>query len=341
MRLDDFNYVLPEDRIAQEPIEPRDKSKLMVLERASGLILHHVFSDLPKLLDRGDVLVLNKTKVIPARLWGCREKTGSVLEVLLLTRLDMDRWEVMVRPGRKARIGERLVFGNGELTAEVMDNTSAGGRVLKFFSVQPFELVLEKLGHMPLPPYIKNQIVDADRYQTVYASELGSAAAPTAGLHFTPSLLSELEQSGVEIVQVLLHIGLGTFRPVSTEDIREHKMHAEYYRVDEKAALSINQARANGKRIVAVGTTAVRTLETVADQTGTVFPASGLTEIFIYPGYEFKVVDAIITNFHLPRSTLLMLVSSFAGRERILEAYEQAIESGYRFYSFGDAMLII
>ncbi|KKM09221.1 S-adenosylmethionine tRNA ribosyltransferase [Clostridiales bacterium PH28_bin88] len=341
MRVADFDFHLPPELIAQEPIEPRDASRLMVLHRREGRLEHRRFRDIVNYLRPGDVMVLNSTRVIPARLFGVRAGTGAAIEVVLLTRLDLHRWEVLVRPGRKARTGDQLVFGDGELRAEVVDHTAAGGRVLEFQYRGTFEEILDRLGKMPLPPYIKKELVDRERYQTVYASQPGSAAAPTAGLHFTPGLLEEISQRGVEIVYLLLHVGLGTFRPVKVETVEEHHMHAEYYRLDEKTAETINRAKEKGGRVVAVGTTSVRTLETVSDERGRVAPGSGWTDIFIYPGYRFRVVDAMVTNYHLPKSTLLMLASAFAGREQVLAAYRQAVAEGYRFFSFGDAMLIV
>ncbi|BDG60801.1 tRNA preQ1(34) S-adenosylmethionine ribosyltransferase-isomerase QueA [Caldinitratiruptor microaerophilus] len=341
MKVADFDFELPPERIAQTPIEPRDASRLMVLHRDSGELEHRIFRDLPRYLRAGDALVLNDTRVIPARLIGEREGTGGRVEVLLLHPTGPDTWETLVRPGRKARPGQRLLFGGGRLRAEVQGLTPAGGRAVRFTYEGRFEDVLEELGRVPLPPYIRTELEDPGRYQTVYARDPGSAAAPTAGLHFTPRLLEEIAGLGVEIVYLTLHVGLGTFRPVQVEDVEEHVMHAEYYRVTEEAAARLNAARARGGRIIPVGTTALRTLETVADEAGVIRPGSGWTDIFIYPGYRFKATDALVTNFHLPRSTLLMLVSALAGRERILAAYREAVRLGYRFFSFGDAMLIL
>lgn len=341
MKVADFDFELPPERIAQTPIEPRDASRLMVLHRDSGELEHRIFRDLPRYLRTGDALVLNDTRVIPARLIGEREGTGGRVEVLLLHPTGPDTWETLVRPGRKARPGQRLLFGGGRLRAEVQGLTPAGGRAVRFTYEGRFEDVLEELGRVPLPPYIRTELEDPGRYQTVYARDPGSAAAPTAGLHFTPRLLEEIAGLGVEIVYLTLHVGLGTFRPVQVEDVEEHVMHAEYYRVTEEAAARLNAARARGGRIIPVGTTALRTLETVADEAGVIRPGSGWTDIFIYPGYRFKATDALVTNFHLPRSTLLMLVSALAGRERILAAYREAVRLGYRFFSFGDAMLIL
>ncbi|MDN5326249.1 MAG: S-adenosylmethionine:tRNA ribosyltransferase-isomerase [Moorella sp. (in: firmicutes)] len=342
MRIEEFDYELPPGQIAQQPVEPRDASRLLVLHREGGFLEHRHFYDLPRYLHPGDVLVVNETKVIPARLWGYRAATGAKIEVLLLNRQEGDTWETLVRPGRRVPVGTELIFGRGELQARVKGVTPAGGRIMEFYYQEgPWEALLERLGEMPLPPYIKEKPADPGRYQTVYAREEGSAAAPTAGLHFTPRLLQELREQGIEIASILLHVGLGTFRPVKVENIREHTMHAEYYAVTPAAAAAINAARTRGDRIVAVGTTVVRTLETVATADGVIHAGSGWTDIFIYPGYRFKAVDCLITNFHLPRSTLLMLVSAFAGREKILDAYRVAVREGYRFYSFGDAMLIL
>ncbi|OIQ59686.1 tRNA preQ1(34) S-adenosylmethionine ribosyltransferase-isomerase QueA [Neomoorella thermoacetica] len=342
MRIEEFDYELPPGQIAQQPVEPRDASRLLVLHRKGGFLEHRHFYDLPRYLHPGDVLVVNETKVIPARLWGYRAGTGAKIEVLLLTRQEGDTWETLVRPGRRVPVGAELIFGGGELQARVKGVTPAGGRIMEFsYQEGPWEALLERLGEMPLPPYIKEKPADPGRYQTVYAREEGSAAAPTAGLHFTPRLLKELREQGVEIASILLHVGLGTFRPVKVENIQEHVMHAEYYAVTPAAAATINAARARGHRVVAVGTTVVRTLETVATADGVIHAGSGWTDIFIYPGYRFKAIDCLITNFHLPRSTLLMLVSAFAGREKILDAYRVAVREGYRFYSFGDAMLIL
>ncbi|AOQ24420.1 S-adenosylmethionine:tRNA ribosyltransferase-isomerase [Moorella thermoacetica] len=342
MRIEEFDYELPPGQIAQQPVEPRDASRLLVLHRKGGFLEHRHFYDLPRYLHPGDVLVVNETKVIPARLWGYRAGTGAKIEVLLLTRQEGDTWETLVRPGRRVPVGAELIFGGGELQARVKGVTPAGGRIMEFsYQEGPWEALLERLGEMPLPPYIKEKPADPGRYQTVYAREEGSAAAPTAGLHFTPRLLKELREQGIEIASILLHVGLGTFRPVKVENIQEHVMHAEYYAVTPAAAATINAARARGHRVVAVGTTVVRTLETVATADGVIHAGSGWTDIFIYPGYRFKAIDCLITNFHLPRSTLLMLVSAFAGREKILDAYRVAVREGYRFYSFGDAMLIL
>lgn len=339
LKTSDFYYDLPEKQIAQTPAEPRDSSRLLVYHRESGKIEHRIFHEIGEYLQAGDVLVVNRTKVLPARLFAHTVNGGKV-EVLLLKRMQLDEWEVLVRPGKKCKIGVTLTV-NEELSCEVIGITDSGERMVKFSYAGTFEDVLSRAGSMPLPPYIHEKLKDPNRYQTVYCKENGSAAAPTAGLHFTPELLKSLKEKGVEIAEVLLHVGLGTFRPVKEENILDHKMHSEYYEVSEEAAGIINRAKKEGRRIVAVGTTSVRTLETVADQNGTVRPCSGNTEIFIYPPYRFRCVDALITNFHLPESTLLMLVSAFSSREEILRVYETAVGEGYRFFSFGDACLIL
>jgi S-adenosylmethionine:tRNA ribosyltransferase-isomerase len=340
MKVADFDYYLPEELIAQEPVEPRDASRLLVLHRQTGELEHRTFRDVTEYLHPTDVLVINDTKVIPARLFGTKRDTGARVEVLLLQRTSQDIWEVLVRPGRRVPPGTLLEFGDGRLTAKVIDVTSAGGRVIEFGYDGVFETILDELGQMPLPPYIHKELADKGRYQTVYALEEGSAAAPTAGLHFTPSLLENIAQQGVTICPITLHVGLGTFRPVKVEDVAEHKMHAEYYAISQETVATIERARQAGGRVVAVGTTTTRTLEAVVEEHGKLVAGSGWTDIFIYPGFRFQVVDALITNFHLPRSTLLMLVSALAGRELIRRAYEEAIEQRYRFFSFGDAMLI-
>lgn len=339
--ISDYDFHLPPELIAQAPLRQRDASRLLVLNRAAGAITHRRFHDLPQYLRPGDCLVLNDTKVLPARLFGTKQGGESEIEVVLLTQPNQTDWEVLVRPGRRARIGTRLNFGNGELTAEVISNTDAGGRILRFNFEGQFLEILDRLGQMPLPPYIIEKLADKDRYQTVYARELGSAAAPTAGLHFTDNLLQQLTEQGVNIARLTLHVGLGTFRPVQVETVAEHKMHAEFYQVTEQAAELINRTRAAGGRIIAVGTTSARTLETLGQADGSICAGSGWTDIFIYPGYRFRVLDGLVTNFHLPKSTLIMLVSALAGREKVLAAYAQAIQAGYRFYSFGDAMLIL
>lgn len=341
MNVSDFDYTLPESAIAQTPVEPRDAARLLVLDRRTGALEHRIFRDLPEYLVPSDVLVINDSRVMPARLLGEKEGTGGSVELLLLERRSLDTWEALVRPGRRVRPGARLVFGGGLLKARVLDVTPSGGRLVAFEYEGVFEDILRRLGQMPLPPYIKEKLSDPERYQTVYAREEGSKAAPTAGLHFTPELLDRIRAMGVEIVPLTLHVGLGTFRPVTTETVEAHRMHAEYFRIPEESARAINRAKERGGRVVAVGTTVVRTLETAADEGGRVRAGDGWTDIFIYPGYRFKAVDAMVTNFHLPRSTLLMLVCAFAGRERVLAAYRTAIEQGYRFYSFGDAMLIL
>ncbi|WP_026487493.1 tRNA preQ1(34) S-adenosylmethionine ribosyltransferase-isomerase QueA [Caldanaerobius polysaccharolyticus] len=341
MNVHDFYYDLPEELIAQEPLKQRDSSRMMVLHRDDGSIEHRVFRDVVNFLNPGDCLVLNDTRVIPARLIGHKKDTQGTMEFLLLRKLSMDTWEVLVKPGRRAKIGARFVFGNGELEAEVLDVTEAGGRVVRFFYQGVFEEILDQLGKMPLPPYIKKSLDDKERYQTVYSKHEGSAAAPTAGLHFTNELLDIIEKKGVNIVFITLHVGLGTFRPVRVEKVEDHRMHSEFYIVTDEAAQVLNNARRKGGRIVAVGTTSVRTLETVTDDSGVVHSGSGWTDIFIYPGHKFKAVDGLITNFHLPESTLIMLVSAFAGYDNVMRAYHEAIKERYRFYSFGDAMLII
>lgn len=340
MKVSDFDYYLPEELIAQKPIYPRDASRLLVLDRKTGQVEHCSFTEIVAYLQTGDVLVLNDTRVIPARLFGHRQDTGGKIEVFLLKRLSSNEWEVLVKPGKRARLGSTIVFGEGELTALVKDRTDAGGRLLEFKYQGVFEEHLDKLGLMPLPPYIKEKLEDRERYQTVYSRMEGSSAAPTAGLHFTPELLDAIQAKGIHLAYLLLHVGLGTFRPVTVENVEEHIMHSEYYEVTPEAAETINQARKQGGRIIAVGTTSVRTLETVADEKGIIRAGSGWTDIFIYPGYRFKCVDALLTNFHLPKSTLLMLVSAFAGVEQVREAYRQAVENRYRFFSFGDAMFI-
>ncbi|HOB20961.1 MAG TPA: tRNA preQ1(34) S-adenosylmethionine ribosyltransferase-isomerase QueA [Candidatus Atribacteria bacterium] len=340
MKVSDFDYSLPEELIAQRPIDKRDESRLLVYNRADGSIEHRVFKDIVDYLDKGDCLVLNDTKVIPARLLGKKEDTGGSMEFVLLSRQEDDVWRVLVKPGKRAQIGTRFIFADGLLKAEVLAKTEEGGRLVRFHYDGVFEEVLDKAGIMPLPPYIHEELKDRDRYQTVYAQHSGSAAAPTAGLHFTPDLLRRIEESGVRIAKVTLHVGIGTFRPVKTENLEDHHMHEEVYNVDAKAADIINRTRDAGGRVIAVGTTSLRTIESIADETGHVKPGSGSTGIFIYPGYKFKVTDALITNFHLPKSTLLMLVSALAGREEILRVYREAIEKRYRFFSFGDAMFI-
>lgn len=340
MRTADFAYDLPEELIAQSPLEDRDSSRLMVLDAASGQITHRVFHDITDYLQPGDCLVINDTKVIPARLLGEREGTGAKVEVLLLKRKSDDVWETLVKPGRKARPGMRLSFGNGLLHAEVMEIVEEGNRLVRFEYDGVFEEVLDRLGQMPLPPYITKKLEDKNRYQTVYAKYEGSAAAPTAGLHFTGELLRTISERGIHIAHVTLHVGLGTFRPVKVEDVEKHHMHTEYYRVTKEAADMINLTKKEGGRVICVGTTSCRTVESAADEKGVLHAGEGDTSIFIYPGYHFKILDCLITNFHLPESTLLMLVSALAGKEHIMAAYEEAIRERYRFFSFGDAMFI-
>ncbi|MCM1112436.1 MAG: tRNA preQ1(34) S-adenosylmethionine ribosyltransferase-isomerase QueA [Muribaculum sp.] len=340
MKKSDFYFELPEELIAQDPLADRSASRLLVLDKATGEVSHRVFREIKEYLNPGDCLVLNDTKVIPARLLGERKGTGAHVEVLLLKRRGADVWETLVKPGRKCRPGAQLVFGGGLLRAEVLETVEEGNRLIRFAYDGIFEEVLDRLGEMPLPPYITHKLQDRNRYQTVYARYEGSAAAPTAGLHFTRELLEEIEERGVHIVYVTLHVGLGTFRPVKEENVLDHHMHSEYYQVTEAAAERINRVKAEGGRIVCVGTTSCRTVESAADETGRVIPGCGDTEIFIYPGYRFKVLDALITNFHLPESTLVMLVSALAGRERVLAAYEEAVRERYRFFSFGDAMFV-
>ena len=340
LRTSDYFFDLPKELIAQDPLEDRSSSRLLVLDRKTGEVEHHVFTDILDYLEPGDCLVLNNTKVIPARLLGVKEDTGAAVEVFLLKRRENDVWETLVKPGKKLRPGARVVFGDGRLKAEILDIVDEGNRLVQFFYEGIWEEVLDRLGEMPLPPYITHKLQDKSRYQTVYARYEGSAAAPTAGLHFTKELLAQIEEMGVKIVYVTLHVGLGTFRPVKEENVLEHHMHSEYYQVSEEAAAQINAVKASGGRVICVGTTSCRTLESAADDSGRVQPGCGNTEIFIYPGYRFKVLDCLITNFHLPESTLVMLVSALAGRERVLAAYEEAIREKYRFFSFGDAMFI-
>lgn len=341
MKVDDFSYDLPEELIAQKPAKVRDESRLMILHRENGKIEHRYFRDIINYLNEGDLLVLNNSKVIPARLFGKKLSTGVEIEVLLLNEKGKDLWEVLVKPGRRVKKGTQISFGGGKLLGKTLDYTEFGGRLMKFTCSGNFDEIIDELGEMPLPPYIHEKPVDPGRYQTVYARERGSVAAPTAGLHFTPELMQELREKGIEMSYLTLHVGLGTFRPVKAENVEEHQMHAEYYELSQQTADLINQKKAEGKRVIAVGTTVTRTLETIASEKGILTASKGWTDIFIYPGYEFKVIDALVTNFHLPRSTLLMLVSAFAGREQILNAYRQAVEERYRFFSFGDAMLII
>ncbi len=341
MKVSDFDYELPEALIAQDPLDKRDNSRLMVLHRKTGKIEHKHFYDIIEYLQAGDCLVVNNTKVIPARLLGTREETGGAVEILLLKRKEERVWESLVKPGKKAKIGTRIQFGEGLLTGEVTDIVEEGNRLIRFEYEGIFEEILDQLGQMPLPPYIKHQLTDKNRYQTVYARYDGSAAAPTAGLHFTEELLERIREKGIRIAEVTLHVGLGTFRPVKVDNVLEHHMHSEFYMLEEEAAHIINETKAAGGRVISVGTTSTRTIESVADETGHVPAGSGWTDIFIYPGYRFKTIDGLITNFHLPQSTLIMLVSAFADRETVLRAYQEAVNEKYRFFSFGDAMFII
>lgn len=336
----DFYFELPQELIAQDPLADRSGSRLLLLDKESGRTEHHIFREIIDYLRPGDCLVLNNTKVLPARLMGIKEATGASIEVLLLKRRENDIWETLVKPGKKAKPGTKLVFGDGSLRAEVLEVAEEGNRLIRFSYDGIFEEVLDRLGEMPLPPYITHKLQDKNRYQTVYAKYDGSAAAPTAGLHFTEELLGQIEDKGVEIAYVTLHVGLGTFRPVKTDNILEHHMHSEYYQVTKEAAQKINRAKEEGHRVICVGTTSCRTVESAAKADGTLEECCGNTEIFIYPGYRFKVLDCLITNFHLPESTLVMLVSALAGRENVLSAYEEAVREKYRFFSFGDAMFL-
>ena len=340
MKTSDFYYDLPKELIAQDPLSDRASSRLMVIDKETGEIAHKSFRDITDYLRPGDCLVINDTRVIPARLLGVRENTGGRVEILLLKRKTGDVWESLVKPGKKCRVGSRVVFGDGDLTAEIIEVLPDGNRLVRFEYEGIFEEVLDRLGQMPLPPYITHELKDKNRYQTVYARYEGSAAAPTAGLHFTQELLDQIKEMGVHIARVTLHVGLGTFRPVKVDNVLDHHMHSEYYQVTREAADIINGARRSGGRIISVGTTSTRTLESVALDDGTILAGSGNTDIFIYPGYRFKAIDCLITNFHLPESTLLMLVSALAGKDLILKAYEEAVEERYRFFSFGDAMFI-
>lgn len=340
MNVKDFDYYLPEELIAQDPLEDRSSSRLMILDKKTGEIRHSIFKNIIEELNPGDCLVINNTKVIPARLYGAKVGTDAKIEVLLLKRKENNIWEVLVKPGKKAKIGTKISFGEGKLIGTVVDIVEEGNRLIQFSYEGIFEEVLDELGQMPLPPYITHQLKDKNRYQTVYAKYDGSAAAPTAGLHFTKELLKEIQAKGVTVASVTLHVGLGTFRPVKVENVLEHHMHSEFFMIEEPEAKKINDAKAAGGRIISVGTTSCRTLESAADENGKLKATSGWTDIFIYPGYSFKIIDALITNFHLPQSTLVMLVSALAGREHILAAYEEAVKERYRFFSFGDAMLI-
>ena len=340
MKVTDYYFDLPQEQIAQDPLEDRSSSRLLVLDKETGEYSHHVFREITEFLKPGDCLVLNNTKVIPARLFGEKEGTQAKIEILLLKRKENDVWETLVKPGKKAKVGTKIIFGGGLLVGEVIDIVEEGNRLIKFTYEGIFEEILDQLGQMPLPPYITHQLKDKNRYQTVYAKYDGSAAAPTAGLHFTPELLQQVKDMGVDIAEVTLHVGLGTFRPVKVDNILEHHMHSEFYMVTQEAADKINNAKKNGHRVICVGTTSCRTIESAADENGMLRESSGWTEIFIYPGYQFKVLDCLITNFHLPESTLLMLVSALAGKEHIMAAYEEAVKERYRFFSFGDAMFI-
>lgn len=341
MKTSDFYYDLPQELIAQDPLKDRSGSRLLVLDKRTGSLKHRVFREITEYLKPGDCLVLNNTKVIPARLFGEKEGTQAKIELLLLKRRKNDIWETLVKPGKKAKPGTKISFGGGLLTGEVLEVVEEGNRLIQFHYEGIFEEILDKLGQMPLPPYITHQLEDKNRYQTVYAKYDGSAAAPTAGLHFTPELLEQIRAMGVKIAEVTLHVGLGTFRPVKVEDVQDHHMHSEFYQIDEEAARLINETKEAGGRVICVGTTSCRTIEAAAAEDGSLKATSGWTDIFIYPGYRFKVLDGLITNFHLPESTLLMLVSALAGRENIMKAYEEAVKERYRFFSFGDAMLIL
>ncbi len=341
MKTSDFYYELPQELIAQDPLEDRSSSRLLHLDRRTGEISHGTFQDILTYLKPGDCLVINDTKVIPARLFGRKEDTGAVIELLLLKRRENDVWETLVKPGKKAKVGTKLIFGDGILCGEILDVVEEGNRLIQFQYEGIFEEILDQLGEMPLPPYITHKLKDKNRYQTVYAKHEGSAAAPTAGLPFTPELLQRVKEMGVKIAHVTLHVGLGTFRPVKVEDVAEHHMHSEFYVVEQEQAALVNETKRNGGRVICVGTTSCRTLESATDEEGKLQAGSGWTEIFIYPGYQFKIMDGLITNFHLPESTLLMLVSAFAGKEKIMAAYKEAVRERYRFFSFGDAMFIV
>ncbi|NFN92914.1 MULTISPECIES: tRNA preQ1(34) S-adenosylmethionine ribosyltransferase-isomerase QueA [unclassified Clostridium] len=340
MNVKDFDFYLPEELIAQHPLEKRDTSRLMVLDKETGEISHKNFYDIIDYLNEGDTLVLNNTRVMPARLIGEKEGTGGKIEFLLLKRVEKDRWECLAKPGKSARVGRKFTFGDGKLKAEVVEVKDNGNRIVEFYYEGIFEEVLDSLGEMPLPPYIHERLEDRERYQTVYSKENGSAAAPTAGLHFTEELLHKIKDRGINIAYVTLHVGLGTFRPVKVDTIEDHEMHSEYYHLSKEDAEVINATKKRGNKVISVGTTSTRTLETIADEDGNVKETNGWTNIFIYPGYKFKVVDRLITNFHLPESTLIMLVSTLAGKEHVMNAYEEAVKEKYRFFSFGDAMFI-
>lgn len=340
MKTSDFYFDLPQELIAQDPLEDRTSSRLLVLDKHTGETSHHVFRDIVDMIQEGDCLVLNNTKVIPARLYGTKEDTGAGIEILLLKRLEKDVWECLVKPGKKCRPGARIVFGDGRLKAQIKETLETGNRLIEFEYEGIWEEVLDALGEMPLPPYITHKLEDKNRYQTVYAKYEGSAAAPTAGLHFTQELLQKIEAKGVKIAYVTLHVGLGTFRPVKVDDVTQHHMHSEYYEVTEETANIVNETKAKGGRIICVGTTSCRTVESASTEDGILHAGCGNTEIFIYPGYQFKILDALITNFHLPESTLIMLVSALAGKEQVLAAYDEAVKERYRFFSFGDAMFV-
>ena len=341
MKTVDFYYDLPKELIAQTPLEPRDSSKMMVMNRNDGSISHKHFCDIIDELQEGDCLILNDSRVLPARIFGQKEDTGAMVEFLMLRQIENNTWETLAKPGKKAKIGTSFTFGDGVMTATVRDVTEEGNRIVEFFCDENIYTALDKIGQMPLPPYITEKLQDKERYQTVYSNELGSAAAPTAGLHFTKELLKKIEDKGIKIGYVTLHVGLGTFRPVKVDNITEHKMHSEHYEIPEATAKLIEETKANGKRVIAVGTTSCRTLESVAEKHGKIVPCHGFTDIFIYPGFEFKVLDGLVTNFHLPESTLIMLVSAFSGYENTMNAYKVAVEEKYRFFSFGDSMMII
>ena len=341
MKTSDFYYELPKELIAQTPVEPRDSSRLLVLDRKSGEISHRRFSDIIEYLQEGDLIVANDSRVLPARIYGVKNGTGARGEFLLLRQITGNRWETLCKPGKKAREGAKFSFGDGILTAEVTEVKDDGNRIVDFNCDENFFAALDKIGQMPLPPYITEELKDKERYQTIYSNEIGSAAAPTAGLHFTEELMERIRAKGVKIAYVTLHVGLGTFRPVKVDDVTKHKMHSEHYEIPEETARLINETKRNGGRVIAIGTTSCRTLESVATQYGEIKPCDGFTDIFIYPGYEFKVLDGLVTNFHLPESTLIMLVSAFAGYDNIMNAYQIAVKEKYRFFSFGDAMVIL
>ena len=340
MKTSDFNYNLPQELIAQTPVEPRDSSRLLLLNRESGEIEHKHFYDILDYLNEGDLIVANDSRVLPARIFGIKKQTGARVEFLLLNQVENNRWETLCKPGKKAREGAEFVFGDGIMKARIIEVKEDGNRVVEFESEDNFYTALDKIGQMPLPPYITEELQDRERYQTVYSNEIGSAAAPTAGLHFTNELMDKIKAKGVNIAYVTLHVGLGTFRPVKVDDVKNHKMHSEHYEIPKETSDLIKKTKENGKRVIAVGTTSCRTLESVASFYGKIKPCEGFTDIFIYPGYEFKVLDGLITNFHLPESTLIMLVSAFAGYDNVMKAYETAVDEEYRFFSFGDAMFI-